>query len=73
MKYKLDIVDDKGSVFTVLGGEDLRKIADEWTNETFEPQSRRFVVHGFGDTARRPPITIAMERETVKGIVLEEL
>ncbi len=73
MKYRLEIIDDKGGVFTVLGGDDLRKIAEEWTNETFEPQSRRFVVSGFGDTARRPPITISMEREIVKGLVLEKL
>ena len=72
MKYKLDIIDDKGSVFTVVGGNNLREIAEQWRNETFDTAGR-FVVQGFGDCARLPPITIAMERETVKGLLLEEL
>ena len=72
MKYKLDIIDDKGSVFTVIGGDHLREIAEQWTNETFDTQGR-FVVQGFGDDARQPAITIALDREIVKGVILEEL
>ena len=73
MKYRLNIVDDKGSVFTVIGGDDLRQVAEDWTNETFDPPSRRLVVQGFGDDTFRRPIVIALDREVVKGVILEEL
>ena len=73
MNYRLEIVDDKGGVFPVIGGSELREIAEEWASETFEPQGRRLVVRGFGDAAHRPPILIALDRETVKGLMLEEI
>ena len=72
MKYKLEIIDDKGSVFTVLGGEELREVARDWIDQNFEPVGR-FVVRGVGDTTRQPPITIALDPDTVKGLILEEL
>ncbi len=70
--YKLTIIDTSGNLTWVLGPEkELRPIYESWRDSTFD-DTKKVVASGICDDAGRSRVEVAMEKESVRGMTLEE-
>lgn len=69
--YRLWMMDTHGNAYEIYGGSDLKNVHRKFCNETFA--SGRLVIDGHDDTAARRPTTLALDREIIKCMILEEV
>jgi hypothetical protein len=68
--YILHVIDVHGNSYRVHGIErQLRPTYDAWKNASFEA-SGKLIVKGFAEDWDRSPVEMAMERDSIKGMIL---
>jgi hypothetical protein len=68
--YILHVIDVHGNSYHVHGTErQLRPIYDDWKTTSFDV-SGKLVVKGFAEDWRHNPVEMAMERDSIKGMIL---
>lgn len=68
--YILHVIDAHGNSYRVHGTErQLRPTYESWKDASFDP-SGKLVVKGFAEDWERSPIEMAMERDSIKGMIL---
>lgn len=68
--YVLHVIDVHGNSYRVHGTENqLRPTYNEWKEASFDP-SGKLVVKGFAEDFARSPVEMAMERDSIKGMIL---